>query len=1116
MSSSTPLIDANITIPGLSMPIRLPVPYVSSFSTSFSVQGSFSEGAVVPAVTLIDAAGGISEEIAYYSQLSVDFTRPRINTVSIFSGADQTPLGLGNTLEIVVVWSEAVVLNTSTLSLPLSNGGVATFSGSDGELTVFTYTVGAGQDTAELDFESETVGALLTESFVDMAGNPANESYPSLSFASQGVSVDATRPYASQVVCGSPSGTYAPPNVLEFQVVFSEPINATSGLYLQLSNGGVASAAAGLNSAFSFQYTVGVDEATALLSVAMFDAASAEAAVDGAGNALAQAWDQADQQASLSACGYEITAGSGVQSPLVMKTSAAPVVYEPSRSPSSWTYTIEATQAPTSSVLITPMLSAVGTGEDPVLAATLAALIDVTPSDFLMPAGVLSNATFTITAKADNVVWTTEGTAITFALNHTITTTDPAFAGSSLSTTVQLFEDEVDTASIDFVAGSVIAEGASLDATLVLATQPGVPVDFACQVVPVAEFPDNGDSVPEVFVSPPLGTISPTSWSADGIALQLLASTDDTRWTESGEYPFTITCQLTSLGPYNGESLSLAMTFRDDDEVGLATLSSLSSGTTFMAVEEGSTNTYRVGLATRPLGITTITISASSDLISIFPSEVVFSASNWTDGALIEVVAPDDIIATARTYVTRTAQLTHTLRSADPAYSALAPVIETVSVTDNDVAGLTISKSFLDIFEAPDQGPTSATYTVALTSKPSAAVTITPRLIDLLTQITILNQASITPASFTIQPANWNVPVTIRISATRERIPEVSPMLFDLRHQSASTDQAYSTSNLGELRVAIRDEDTPVDNSPAPQLASAVLAETSETLIVTFTTFTDMAGKTMGTSMNCASSSVFNTATLAMLAGSSSATCLWTTNSTLQVSLPASHSVSTGATVTLKEGRLRRSLNGINFASGSVTVTGRLPVPQPSSASFSSSGAVITVVFSNPTTGLINGAPTGACKDLFIDASTLLGTTAVCNWPNPTTLRITLGAGASILPQPLISSSGTLCQGGRSLRPAAGAITASQGSVRSASACVDVVPPSPPPRVKASLVAAVGGRCNPCLPGCHLQHGRRRPPIEVCMVLHLHGTTCILSAFGCGCEECAAIHYSLRTFPWPG
>ncbi|RXN90332.1 hypothetical protein C7R54_12510 [Achromobacter aloeverae] len=134
--------------------------------------------------------------------VTVDGGVPQITSVT--SG---TPNGLykaGDSVTIVLTFSEAVTVSPvgAGPTLALNNGGVATYAGGSGTDTLtFTYTIGAGQDVADLDYSG--VGALsLHGSTIEGTSGAHANAVLSLPFpgaagslgANKDIAIDATAP----------------------------------------------------------------------------------------------------------------------------------------------------------------------------------------------------------------------------------------------------------------------------------------------------------------------------------------------------------------------------------------------------------------------------------------------------------------------------------------------------------------------------------------------------------------------------------------------------------------------------------------------------------------------------------------------------------------------------------------------------------------------------------------------------------------------------------------------------------------------------------------------------------------------------------------------------------
>ena len=111
-------------------------------------------------------------------------------------------LNAGKTVTLTLNLSEAVTVAGGTPTLTLNDGGTATYSGGSGtNALTFSYTVGAGQNTADL---AATAVNLNSATITDGAGNAANLSLTGLT--QSGPQIDTTTPTAPTISSFSPDG----------------------------------------------------------------------------------------------------------------------------------------------------------------------------------------------------------------------------------------------------------------------------------------------------------------------------------------------------------------------------------------------------------------------------------------------------------------------------------------------------------------------------------------------------------------------------------------------------------------------------------------------------------------------------------------------------------------------------------------------------------------------------------------------------------------------------------------------------------------------------------------------------------------------------------------------
>ena len=257
------------------------------------------------------------------------------------------------------------------------------------------------------------------------------------------------------------------------------------------------------------------------------------------------------------------------------------------------------------------------------------------------------------------------------------------------------------------------------------------------------------------------------------------------------EGPATITHSVSSSDTrYNEAAASgVSVTVRDDETAGVTISESA------LTIEEGNTATYTVVLDTQPAGDVTVTISghAGTDA-SLDKTILTFTAQDWNTEQTVTITAEHDDDIDKEDDVT----LMHTVASADDSgYEGISADSVTVSITDDDTAGATISKSAMDL----DEGA-SDTYTVVLDSPPAGDVTVTIGG-NADTDVSLDR----TTLAFTDQ--DWNVEQTVTVTAEHDT-DDQDEADVTITHTVASADDSdYDGITADSVTVMVIDDDKP-------------------------------------------------------------------------------------------------------------------------------------------------------------------------------------------------------------------------------------------------------------------------------------------------------------------
>ena len=165
----------------------------------------------------------------------IDTTTPTIS--SLIESPASGDLNAGKTVTLTLNLSEAVTVAGGTPTLTLNDGGTATYTGGSGtNALTFSYTVGAGQNTAAL---AATAVNLNSATITDGAGNAANLSLTGLT--QSGPQIDTTTPTISSLTESPASGDLNAGKTVTLTLNLSEAVTVAGGTpTLTLNDGGTA------------------------------------------------------------------------------------------------------------------------------------------------------------------------------------------------------------------------------------------------------------------------------------------------------------------------------------------------------------------------------------------------------------------------------------------------------------------------------------------------------------------------------------------------------------------------------------------------------------------------------------------------------------------------------------------------------------------------------------------------------------------------------------------------------------------------------------------------------------------------------------------------------------
>ena len=373
--------------------------------------------------------------------------------------------------------------------------------------------------------------------------------------------------------------------------------------------------------------------------------------------------------------------------------------------------------------------------------------------------------TVTVTAEEDD-----DGVTDAVAtLTHTASGGDYVNVTKDLPVTVT----ENDTAGLVISKDNLtVGEGdaAGMTYTVALATQPSGSVSVSI----------TGHSGTDLSLDETTLTFTTETWNT-AQTVTVTAAEDDDGVTDAVA---TLT-HTASGGDYVNVTKDLPVTVTENDTAGLV----ISKDNLTVGEGDAAGMTYTVALATQPSDSVSVSITGHSGTdLTLSSNMLTFTVNDWATAQTVTVTAAEDDDGVTDAVAT----LIHTISGGGYA-STTVPDVE-VSVTENDTAGLVISKDNLTVGEGDAAG---TTYTVALATQPSDSVSVS---------ITGHSgtDLSLDETTLTFTTETWNTAQTVTVTAAEDD-DGVTDAVATLTHTASGGDYANVTR---DLPVTVTDNDT--------------------------------------------------------------------------------------------------------------------------------------------------------------------------------------------------------------------------------------------------------------------------------------------------------------------
>ena len=240
-------------------------------------------------------------------------------------------------------------------------------------------------------------------------------------------------------------------------------------------------------------------------------------------------------------------------------------------------------------------------------------------------------------------------------------------------------------------------------------------------------------------------TFTPSNWNTPQYAT---VSAIDDALEEGTHYGILLHTLASSDTNFDGKTAYQTATITDNDIAGITV--TLPNGAVNIA-EAGPSDSYFVKLNSQPTADVTLVFDAQNQATAS-PTNLVFTPSDWNVNQEVVLTAIQDYIIEGQS----TAVISYTGVSADLKYNAKTASF-VANIADDDSVSPGISVVETDGGTSVTKDITTDTYTLSLTSKPSANVKI---------KIAASGPEATTSASiFWFTPSVWNVPQTVTVLA---------------------------------------------------------------------------------------------------------------------------------------------------------------------------------------------------------------------------------------------------------------------------------------------------------------------------------------------------------------
>ncbi len=392
-----------------------------------------------------------------------------------------------------------------------------------------------------------------------------------------------------------------------------------------------------------------------------------------------------------------------------------------------------------------------------------------------------ASATLTLSATTDNNDETTSETVI-IGLGTLDSNSGTGLGGGASGTdnldTFTIMEPQVP--AIVLPPTLTVTEGASVGYPVSLATAPTGAVTVAVTGHTSSDLTPDATSL----------TFTTTDWGT--VQTVMVAAAEDD--ADAADDTVTLTHTASGTTAYSGVTGAVVVTI-DDNDLPVASFAAAS----FTTNEGSGTYNVVVNLSPAPAVATTITYTVDSAGTAIPGTD--YTTLTGTVVASASASSVNIPVAITEDSVSETSETVILNLTAGSGYTLGTDRVHTLTIADNDTAGVTVSEARITVAEPAGEDM----YTLVLNTQPAGDVEIT-------VASGTTSAATVSPASLTFAAGNWNTAQTVTVTGVNDSVGGNRTATINHSIESGDGDGAGYPDGLAidTVAVTVTDDDEPV------------------------------------------------------------------------------------------------------------------------------------------------------------------------------------------------------------------------------------------------------------------------------------------------------------------